>query len=151
MSTQQRRTPISTAVLSETTITQIIIGITFALILVEFWRIFLEALIFSKLGINKNSAYQTLIVAVALTFILIIIINFVQAPANDLIVGIDTPTSTTSRTQEFLVGPSAIVTPADRCDCRNCTSSGDRLNPVNKNNSCINECHSRRGRVYHRG
>lgn len=150
MSATERRVPIGTTVLSETTITQIIIGITFTLILVEFWRISLEALIFNKLGINKNSAYQTFIVAVTLTIIVLIIINFVQAPANDVIVGIDTPAGVTSRTQEFLVGPSAIVTPADRCDCRDCDSSGDLLNPIVKNKSCLNECNHRRRELRHR-
>lgn len=131
-----RPNPISQSVLSEVTITQIIIGITFSLILVEFWRIFLEALIFTKLGISRDSAFQTLIIAVVLTIIVILIITFVNAPVNDLIVGIDPTPVVTSKTQALLGGTPEDIPVAERCDCRDCDTMEDLYNPNTSKDYC---------------
>ena len=148
-----RSNPISQTALSEVTIIQIIIGITFSLILVEFWRIFLETLFYTKLGLNRSSAFQTFIVAITLTIILILVISYVKSPVNDLIVGINPSPAVSSRTQALLGGTQPNVSMSTQCACRGCADDTvtDRFNPVaggcNGGNGCNgnNECNGGNG------
>lgn len=139
------RPPISQSVLSQVTIVQIIIGVTFALILVEFWRIHLEALFYNKLGIDRSSAFQSFIVAITLTIILLLIINYVNAPANDLIVGVQPSENITSETQSLLSGTQPGVVAAVECRCRDC---GDTYNCSGKRKTsrCVSCIRSRRSK-----
>jgi hypothetical protein len=135
--------PVSERAEGQTTIVQLIIGITLALILVEFWRIFLEAFIFVKLGVQKNSAFQTLIVAIALTLVLLIFVNFVQAGVAETVVGLNVSQSYNSKTQRLLEGDREDVPMAEKCSCRDCDSQSvtDVYNPnidekCGKKNKC---------------
>lgn len=135
-----RTNPISQSVLSEVTISQIIIGITFSLILVEFWRIFLETFIFQKLGIQRNSSFQTFIVALVLTIILILILSYVQAPVNDIIVGLDPQPAVVSKTQALLGGNPEVFEDAEQCKCRGCDNPGDQYNPNTEDEEICEDC-----------
>lgn len=136
MSNNQAPDPISRKLLSESTIVQLILGITFALILVEFWRINLEATIFVKLGIQKTSAYQTFIVAITLTLILIILISFLSSPVNDIIIGVDPANNVNTKTQSLISGQASSFTPAVECKCRQCGDTYYTRRITRSKNTC---------------
>ena len=78
---------ISDTVASEWTFSEIIIGVVFILILVAFWQRTLENFLYNTIGLDKDSTYQSFIIAVALTLIFLIIINSINYVARDIILG----------------------------------------------------------------
>ena len=83
--------PISATVVSELTFVQLIVGIVVGLILVYYWQIFFDNFIFKKLRVKKTSAYQTFIVALTLTVLFIVFINFVPSIVQGIILGTGRP------------------------------------------------------------
>lgn len=81
--------PISDTLASELTFSEIIIGVVFILILVAFWQRVLENLLYNTINLNKDSTYQSFIIAVSLTVIFLVVINLISSVARNIILGSD--------------------------------------------------------------
>ena len=73
--------------LEELTTVQIIIGIVVSLILVAIWQKVFDNFFFGTLGMDKTSAYQTFILAFAVTIFFLVFLYYVESFARDLVLG----------------------------------------------------------------
>lgn len=102
---------LSQSVFSQLTVIEIIIGVVIALILVAFWQRFFENLIFNTFKLNRNSTYQTFIIAVTLTVIFIVILNSFNNIAKGLVIG-----NTSAQSSTFGDNDQNIIIEAVPCD-----------------------------------